>query len=178
MGYGDEGYDDWCAELAAEELAAELAERLAAAERRQKQEEKVARREVRRRTREVPPTDPRVAAALVVLDARQEVATWMPRANDMLPEHPKGKRDGAGRWYPSEMEKQPCCGPIRSPSAAWPRSLWTHCCSAVHVAALCNVSVSELRKALAGRKSAAEKKNEVAAGVLADRDFWQELGVE
>ena len=60
--------------------------------------------------------------------------------------HPEGKKDRAGRWYPSEQEHQACCSAIRSPSRSWPWSLMTHCRTAAHVAELYQVPVGELRR--------------------------------
>jgi hypothetical protein len=60
-------------------------------------------------------------------------------------EHPDGKFDRGGRWYPSEDEEQACCGRIRSPSRAYPYSLMTHCRTLRHVAKLYSVKESELR---------------------------------
>jgi len=71
-------------------------------------------------------------------------------------ERPQGTRDTAGRWYPSPMEAQPCCGHIREPSRAWPWSLFVHCMTAEHVAALEGVPRLAIRSALA--KDAARKR--------------------
>lgn len=60
--------------------------------------------------------------------------------------HPDGKFDGASRWYPSESEKQECCGHVRSPSRAYPYSYMVHCRTIQHVAKLYNVDEKELRK--------------------------------
>ncbi len=61
-------------------------------------------------------------------------------------EHPEGKFDKGGRWYPSETEWQTCCGLIRTPSRMWPYSLMKHCRSVEHVANLYSVPVKELRR--------------------------------
>ncbi len=61
-------------------------------------------------------------------------------------EHPDGKFDKGGRWYPSEAEVQVCCSRIRTPSRTWPYSLMRHCRSVEHVAKLYGVSVTELRR--------------------------------
>ncbi len=66
-------------------------------------------------------------------------------------ERPDGKRDRAGRWYPSPTEAQPCCGHIREPSRGWPWSLYVHCLTAEHVAALEGVSRLAIRSAIAKR---------------------------
>ena len=47
-------------------------------------------------------------------------------------EHPSGKFDNGGRWYPSDEEECGCCGSVRSPSRAWPYSYMTHCRSLHH----------------------------------------------
>lgn len=46
---------------------------------------------------------------------------------------PDGKRDKAGRWYPTELEKQECCKNIRSPSRNFPNSYYKHCCTKKHI---------------------------------------------
>ncbi len=64
-------------------------------------------------------------------------------------QHPVGRFDGGGRWYPDrEREAQPCCSHIRTPSRAWPFSLIKHCRSVQHVASLCGVNATELRRAV------------------------------
>ena len=50
--------------------------------------------------------------------------------------HPDGRFDTAGRWYPSEPERQPCCEHIRGPSRGWPYSLMLHCRTLRHCRAL------------------------------------------
>ena len=62
-------------------------------------------------------------------------------------EHPEGQFDNAMRWYPSNEEQQTCCRAIRTPSRAYPYSLMVHCRTAQHVANLCGVETSELRRA-------------------------------
>ncbi len=61
-------------------------------------------------------------------------------------ERPDGKADGAGRFYPSELEKCGCCSRIRPPSRAWPITLLNHCCTAKHVASKHGVDVKATRK--------------------------------
>lgn len=61
--------------------------------------------------------------------------------------HPSGYTDRAGRWYPDNEEKQPCCASIRSPSAAWKWSLYKHCHSLGHIAMLHDAD-EELAKTL------------------------------
>jgi hypothetical protein len=46
---------------------------------------------------------------------------------------PDGKWDTAGRWYPSDFEKCDCCNGLRSPSRAFPKSLWKHCHTKKHI---------------------------------------------
>lgn len=62
--------------------------------------------------------------------------------------HPLGEFDHAGRWYPVEEERRPCCGRVRSPSRAYPYSLLLHCRTIGHVAALYGVGEEELRRAV------------------------------
>lgn len=42
-------------------------------------------------------------------------------------QHPDGRFDKAGCWYPSADESRPCCRPIREPSRSYPYSLMRHC---------------------------------------------------
>lgn len=62
--------------------------------------------------------------------------------------HPAGSTDNGGRWFPLESESRPCCDHIRAPSRAFPWSLSHHCRTMPHVAALYNVDVKALRKAV------------------------------
>jgi len=85
-------------------------------------------------------------------------------------EHPEGRRDKAGRWYPSAAEEQDCCRAVRSPSRAYPWSLMLHCRSAEHVARLCGVEPAALKARIAeGRRAemAAAKREREA------RDYWK-----
>ena len=47
--------------------------------------------------------------------------------------NPKGKYDKGRRWYPYEEETCTCCSGIRSPSRAFPYSLYKHCSSKKHL---------------------------------------------
>lgn len=76
-----------------------------------------------------------------VLAARQ----WL--ARNKGPSRPAGRSDGASRFYPSDDERRECCDDIRSPSRAYPYSLWSHVHSAVHVAALHDVDPVNVRRA-------------------------------
>jgi hypothetical protein len=60
-------------------------------------------------------------------------------------QHPDGRCDSGGRWYPSESEQQACCRGIRSPSRSYPWSLMTHCRTLDHVAHLHGLDPAELR---------------------------------
>jgi hypothetical protein len=84
-----------------------------------------------------------VAVATVVFCMRQERAS-----------HPSGGWDDGGRWHPDEHEWQACCGSVRPPSRAWPRSLMTHCRTAKHVAALYGVELATLRTAVKHARTA------------------------
>jgi hypothetical protein len=75
-------------------------------------------------------------------------------------EHPAGKFDRGGRWYPAEAEAQPCCARIRTPSRSWPYSLLVHCRTLEHVAALYGVDVAELRRAVRAARPPAPPKRE------------------
>lgn len=62
--------------------------------------------------------------------------------------HPDGKKDGAGRWYPSATEdpRGTIRRTVRTPSRAWPWSYAHACRSAAHVAELYGVDVALLRR--------------------------------
>lgn len=60
-------------------------------------------------------------------------------------QHPEGKFDNGGRWYPSSEEQQECCGAIRSPSRAHPYSYLVHCRSLEHVAHRYGIPAKALR---------------------------------
>ncbi len=53
--------------------------------------------------------------------------------------YPEGKLDSGGRWYPSEFETTPGCMSIRSPSAAYPYNLLTHCRTKKHIKELISI---------------------------------------
>jgi len=59
-------------------------------------------------------------------------------------EHPRGKFDDAGRWYPAWEEVQGCCWLVLPPSRSFPYRLLNHCRTARHVAALYDVDEREL----------------------------------
>ena len=58
---------------------------------------------------------------------------------------PMGRMDEVGRWYPSDFERQECCGDIRQPSRKWPMGLFKHCTSMDHVALQFGVNADLLR---------------------------------
>ncbi len=58
---------------------------------------------------------------------------------------PEGKQGPGGKWRPSDAEKRPCCGPIRAPSHAFPRSLYDHCRTMKHLAERCGFEEVELQ---------------------------------
>ncbi len=47
--------------------------------------------------------------------------------------HPEGAFNPGGCWYPSDFEATTGCMSIRSPSAAYPYSLLTHCRTRKHI---------------------------------------------
>lgn len=51
-------------------------------------------------------------------------------------EDPEGSYDNAGRWYPSDNERCPCCDAIREPSRSSRYTLLDHCASLGHCAML------------------------------------------
>jgi len=58
---------------------------------------------------------------------------------------PGGKFDAAGRWYPSEDERQECCRDVPEPTETCPHPLLVHCRSLGHVARLFGVNEQTLR---------------------------------
>jgi hypothetical protein len=75
-------------------------------------------------------------------------------------EHPAGKFDGGGRWWPAAEEERACCARVRTPSRTWPYSLLVHCRTIGHVAALYGVDVAELRRAVRAARPPAPPKRE------------------
>ena len=94
-------------------------------------------------------TKEQVQAALADLEltgnAVPAARQWL--ARNKGPSRPAGRWDGASRYYPSDDERRECCDDIRSPSRAYPYSLWSHVHSAVHVAALFEANPTEVRRA-------------------------------
>lgn len=80
------------------------------------------------------------------MTVNQAAEVWRKRQARMS--HPQGKFDRGGRWWPAPEEECSCCAKIRTPSRRWPWSLNKHCRSLEHVANLCGVPVSELRRAV------------------------------
>lgn len=68
-------------------------------------------------------------------EARQKITELYSRRQSRL-EHPDGRTDNAGRWYPSDDEKCDCCDHVRSPSRAYPWSYMLHCRTRKHVQSL------------------------------------------
>lgn len=60
--------------------------------------------------------------------------------------NPDGYFDNAGRWYPSDHERQACCDSIREPSRAYLCSLNKHCRTMNHIAHLFDVDLRFLRR--------------------------------
>jgi hypothetical protein len=73
-------------------------------------------------------------------------ATW--RARQDGTQQPSGRTDNAGRWYPTPQERRACCDAVRPPSRTWPYSLYSHCCTVRHVAALYDLDERTLRQHL------------------------------
>jgi hypothetical protein len=61
--------------------------------------------------------------------------------------YPAGRTDNGGRWYPAEAESCGCCSSVRSPSRAFPWSIFKHCFSIGHVAELYGVPAIDVRRA-------------------------------
>jgi len=76
----------------------------------------------------------------------EALATYIARRDRQ--DHPDGKFDNAGRWYPSATERRECCDEVRGPSRAYPYSFLKHCRSLRHCAKLYGVGEGELRAAL------------------------------
>ena len=49
---------------------------------------------------------------------------------------PSGQTDNANRWIPTDSERFSCCEGIRSPSRAYPWSMYKHCHSKKHIKCL------------------------------------------
>lgn len=84
---------------------------------------------------------------------------------------PSGKYDKARRWYPDdEIEKCECCCFIRSPSKAWPSSLYRHCCSLGHICNMLGVD----RKTVANflRKNRSELEETVKDYIKKRPEIW------
>ena len=63
---------------------------------------------------------------------------------------PKGRSEKGQKWYPDSVERASCCDSVRSPSHAYPWSLYKHCFSRKHKRQLLLEQPSELEiKALA-----------------------------
>lgn len=62
--------------------------------------------------------------------------------------HPHGKTDKAGRWYPSDSERQSCCKQVSAPTRSYPWSYMTHCRTIKHVAAQYGVDEKEMKRML------------------------------
>ena len=63
-------------------------------------------------------------------------------------EHPAGHFTNGNKWFPSAEERCFCCIGIRQPSWAYPWSLNKHCRSIEHIAELCDVDATDLRRAV------------------------------
>jgi hypothetical protein len=69
---------------------------------------------------------------------------WSAGVRDGSERVPEGEKRDYGKWYPLELERQPCCAKIAEPTNRWPYSLLLHCCSAKHVAAVFQVDEDDL----------------------------------
>jgi hypothetical protein len=58
------------------------------------------------------------------------------KARQLRLQHPDGRFDDGGRWYPSSREFCSCCKDIRRPSRAYPMSLNIHCRTRKHIESL------------------------------------------
>lgn len=64
---------------------------------------------------------------------------------------PVGFKDSGGRWFPRTSgvsEHRECCDKVRQPTRAFPYSLYKHCMSLKHVAAIFEVDAKDLRRAM------------------------------
>jgi|688.fasta_scaffold738627_2 hypothetical protein len=78
-------------------------------------------------------------------DALPAAREWLNRTTRIS--RPEGQWDGGGRFYPAPNEWRDCCDGIRTPSRAYPYSLWAHVHSATHVAALYGETPAVVRRA-------------------------------
>ncbi len=90
--------------------------------------------------------DTQVAADSKAPEGRLRLALEAFLARESRAQGPEGEwREGL--WFPSPGERRPCCEGLQ-PTLANKQALESHCRSAVHVAALFEVPVLELRRAL------------------------------
>jgi hypothetical protein len=74
-----------------------------------------------------------------------EAAAEYIRRRDRLT-NPEGEFDNGGRFYLADSERRGCCGPIRTPSRAYPYSEMVHARTAAHVAALFGIEAKLVRR--------------------------------
>jgi len=84
--------------------------------------------------------------------SRLQIAAVAYLARQRRSEHPAGKFDAGGRWYPVKAEWRTCCDGLREPSCSFPYSLLKHCCTIAHLSRLYGVDTVALRNAVAQAK--------------------------
>lgn len=86
-----------------------------------------------------------IALMAIVGDAVLAAQEWLDRKHRRT--QPSGDWDSAGRYEPDDTEWESCCAAIRTPSRAWPYSLWKHVHTASHVANKFEVERAEVMRA-------------------------------
>ncbi len=61
-------------------------------------------------------------------------------------EHPVGRFDNAGRFWPDDSEWRGCCSGVREPSRSYPYSYMVHCRTMTHITRLYGVDEQVLRR--------------------------------
>lgn len=91
--------------------------------------------------------EPEAERVLAELPVYLQAAVEVVRRRDRR-DHPAGRFDGGGRWYPAAEEAASCCRAIRSPSRSYPYSLLVHARSTEHVATRRNLDPAGVRAAV------------------------------
>lgn len=77
---------------------------------------------------------PKAVRDLLDLTPQQREAALYAWVSYATQECPEGSTDNAKRWLPSKAEHRDCCDEVRTPSRAWPWTIYKHCFSLDHKA--------------------------------------------